>query len=146
MPTGALDEVAEIDVARVLTVSRDDALPRIFPSLTGELAGSAANRVFWQPHADNFGSEDQEDSADRDESVGLGNADGLDDLTIVLASAGSRVLASHAISATAVKALRRGSAKAFLATRLSDIQNVVEGFVDARAEWDHATRPALASL
>ena len=146
MPTGALDEVAAIDVTRALTVSRDDALPRIFPSLTGELAGSAANRVFWQPHADDFGSEDQEDSADRDESGGLGNADRPDDLTIVLASAGSRVLASHAISATAVQALRRGSTEDFLATRLSDIQNVVEGFVDARAEWEHATRPALASL
>ena len=146
MPTGALDEVAEIDVTRALTVNRDDALPRIFLSLTGELAGSAANRVFWQPHVDNFGSEDQEDSADRDESTRLGNADGPDDLTIVLASAGSRVLASHAISATAVQTLRRGSTEAFLKTRLSDIQNVVEDFVDARAEWDHATRPALASL
>ena len=146
MPTGTLDEVAEIDVARVLTLSRDDALPRIFPSLTGELAGSAANRVFWQPHADNFGSDDQDDSADSAERVGLGNADGLDDLTIVLASAGSRVLASHAISATAVKALRRGSANAFLKTRLSDIRHVVEDFVDARADWERATRPALASL
>lgn len=146
MPTGALDEVAAIDVTRALTVSRHDALPRIFLSLTGELAGSAANRVFWQPHADNFGSEDQEDSAYRDESGGLENADRPDDLTIVLASAGSRVLASHAISTTAVQALRRGSTEDFLATRLSDIQNVVEGFVDARAEWEHTTRPALASL
>ena len=146
MPTTAMGNASEIDVARVLTVNRKGALPRVFPSAHGEVASSPANRVFWRPYADDLGSEGQEDFAGREENEGLGSTDNPIDPSIALASSEPRVLTSHAISGPGVEALRHGDAEAFLEIRHGDIQRLVEDFVDARAEWEHATRPALASL
>ena len=121
-PAATLGDVAvEIDVAQVLTTERRDALPRLFPVEHGDLARSAANRVFWSDAS-------------------------AEDPAISLASAEPGVLASHAISETAAEVLRNGHAEAFLGERHAKIQQVVDDFVDARAEWDYPTRPALASL
>lgn len=113
---------AEIDIAEVLTIDRKAALPRVFDnSTTGEAASSVANRVYWSPAANG-------------------------DPALELASARSAVLESHAIFQAAADALRTGDCESFVRARMGDIRKRVEDFVDAGAEWERSTRPALASL
>ena len=68
------------------------------------------------------------------------------DAALVLASSEPRILDSHAISDSAAAALRDGDAEVFIKTRLGDLRSVVEDFVDARADWERPTRPAVAAL
>ena len=112
----------EIDIAEGLTIDRKAALPRVFDnSATGGAASSLANRVYWSPTAN-------------------------EDPALELASAESAVLESHAISQAAADALRSGDSESFFRRRKRDIRKKVDDFVDARAEWERPTRPALASL
>ena len=138
-------EPINIDVGEALTINSNDALPRIFASASGELASSLANRVFWQPSQTNLPSENGTEG-NAEDSEDFGRTYAPVDPAVVLAMAEPDVLASHAISESAIDALRRGDSDRFLEARNSDIQRTVEDFVDARAEWDHPARPPLASL
>lgn len=139
------EDPIEINVASALT-NRRSALRRIFERETGESANSPANRVFWKSYPDGAGRGEQLDLDILDKAEDPVSADEAVDPAIVLAASGQRILASHAISESAAEALRRGDAGVFLAQRHGDIQRVVDDFVDARAEWERSTRPALSSL
>ena len=139
------EDPVEIDVASALT-NRKHALPRIFGQETGELANSPANRVFWESHPDHASLAGQLDLEIPDEAEGSVSGDEAVDPAIVLAASGPRILASHAISASAAEALRIGDADVFIKQRLRDVQRTVDNFVDARAEWERPTRPSLRSL
>ena len=146
VPTSLLSDAGEIiDVARLITATKSASLQRIFPRERGHLAGSAANRLFWQsPGEILFGDHQQPPVSEEDESPrttvtpeNIGQALTLSDRT---------VLESHAINEEAAHWLRRGEVEPFLKERHSAIQKAVEDFVDARAEWDHPVRPAIAFL
>ena len=139
------EESINIDIGEALTINRNEALPRVFPSATGELASSLANRVFWQPGQTSFPSGNGTDG-NPEEGGDFGRADAPADPAAVLAMAGPEVLTSHAISASAIAALRSGNSDRFLKARNADLQRTLEDFVDARAEWDHPSRRPLASL
>lgn len=112
----------EIDIAEALTTGRKAAVLRVFEkSAAGEAASSVANRVYWSPTAN-------------------------EDPALELASAESAVLESHAIFQVTAEALRSGDSESFCKARKTDITKKVDDFVDARAEWERPTRPALASL
>lgn len=112
----------EIDIAEALTIDRKSTLPRVFDySAAGGTLSSVANRVYWPP-------------------------DTTDDPALELASAEGAVLESHAISHAAADALQRGDADSFISARTRSIQKSVKNFIDARAEWERPTRPAIASL
>jgi hypothetical protein len=55
-------------------------------------------------------------------------------------------LASHAISAQALAALRQGDRVAFLRTRRDDIEAATLRLIDRHAEWDHSDRLSIAAL
>ena len=113
---------SEIDIAEALTLDRKAALPRVFDKpAAGGATSSVANRVFWSPASN-------------------------EDPALELAAAQSAVLESHAIFQAAADALRSGDSESFFRTRKRDIRKKVDGFVDARAEWERPARPALASL
>lgn len=139
-------EPAHIDVRAALSANRDSALPRVFTSVSGPLAGSVANRVFWQADQQSLRSGDGSDLGGPNGIEHMGDAETSPDAAVVLALTGPEVLASHAISESAAAALRRGDADGFLDARHSDIQRTVDDFIDARAEWDHPARLPLASL
>jgi hypothetical protein len=64
----------------------------------------------------------------------------------ITTSLSPHVLASHAISTDAMKALRNGDRIAFLEARRDQIDAVTARLVDSRAEWDHSDRPSIAAL
>lgn len=125
VPTLTGDAEEKVDVAQAIRSDRRDALPRLFPTLQGEQQASVANRVFWPSY---------------DDDMDAGDA------ALVLASSESRILDSHAISDSAAAALRDGDAEVFIKARLGDLRRVVDDFVDARADWERPTRPAVAAL
>ncbi len=140
------EEPSDIDVGAALSANRDEALPRVFASASGPLAGSVANRVFWRTDHPSLPSADGPDLGSSNGSEHMVDADTASDPAVVLALTGPEVLASHAIAEPAAAALRRGDADGFLDARQADIQRTVDDFVDARAEWDHPARRPLASL
>lgn len=144
--SGNGEEPTDIDIGAALSANRDSALPRVFASARGPLAGSPANRVFWQADLPSLPSRDTSDLRSPNEIEHMDDTELSTDPAVVLALTGSEVLASHAISESAAAALRHGDADGFLAARHTDIQRTVEDFVDSRAEWDHPARPSLASL
>lgn len=140
------EEPTDIDIGAALSANRDGALRRVFASARGPLAGSPANRVFWQARQSSLPSGDGPDYENRNEIEPMDDTELPTDPAVVLAMTGSEVLASHAISESAVSALRHGDADGFLDARHAEVQRTVDDFVDARAEWDHPVRPPMASL
>ncbi len=61
-------------------------------------------------------------------------------------AASPHVLASHAISADAARALRDDDHVRFLELRRDQIEAAAARLVDRHAEWDHSDRPSIASL
>lgn len=55
-------------------------------------------------------------------------------------------LASHAISAEAVRALQKNDSLRFLQIRRDEIEAATDRLVERHAEWDHSDRPSIASL
>jgi hypothetical protein len=67
-------------------------------------------------------------------------------VTSIAAASSAHVLASHAISAEAARALQEGERVRFLELRRDQIEAATARLVDRHAEWDHSDRPSIAAL
>lgn len=56
------------------------------------------------------------------------------------------VLASHAISPEAMRALQEGDRVGFVTLRRDQIEAATERLIDRHAEWNHSDRPSIAAL
>lgn len=61
-------------------------------------------------------------------------------------SGSTHVLASHAISTEAVRALQEHDSLRFLELRRDEIEAATDRLIDRHAEWNHSDRPSIAAL
>lgn len=146
VPNSLLADAGEIiDVARLITATKSASLQRIFPKESGDLAGSAANRVFWQSPGEIL-LEEQQESPVFEEIEGTRSTPKRENIWQAFAMSDRTVLKSHGINERAAHWLQRGDVESFLTERHDTIRKAVDDFVDARAEWSHPVRPAIATL
>jgi hypothetical protein len=130
-----------IDITAMLDSERDPA-PQIFghrPATVSDeeatVYSSVGNRILYPPS--------------RQESVLsllLAASPPQPELPYTSTALSPHALASHAISAASLAALRKGERVAFLKIRRDDIEAATVGLVDRHAEWEHSDRLSIAAL
>lgn len=114
-----------IDIADAIEKLGPDCVLPVVPARSSELASTVANRVY----------------------VGTGTtAMSTDELGSAIAGSDPSVLESQAIPQAAAESLRQGTVEHFADLRAARLRQVVAEFVDARAEWERPTRPAIEEL
>jgi hypothetical protein len=114
-----------VDVTRVIDLLGRDALsPIVDPRRSGELRKTIANRIFFTP-------------SDR-----LSESE----LTDLVRTAGEPSLRTHCLTPEALALLLSGDENGFLAARADAIQELVAGFLAARAERHVTVRPPLSQF
>jgi hypothetical protein len=129
---------APLDIAALLE-SRDEAIPQIMthrpasvPADRVAVFSSVGNRLL-HPSVEN-------------ESVLAILLDAVQIQPSLGSAVSSQVLASHAISAEAVRALQGNDRVGFLELRRDQIEAATARLIDRHAEWNHSDRPSIAAL